>query len=401
MTALSGVPVRRIVAAIGDAAARWADADFPPRVRLLDAIAERTGYSIPVVEYALDQIFFTLTEHALEETIATELGAVDRLDQFDGGRRAMPAGAACIISSRTTIGVAIVPAVFALCAKCDVTVKDREDCLVRTFFASLAQELPELQAAAQARVWSGEEDETSLLDFDVVAAFGTDATLKAIRGKMRADSTLLAYGSKASAGYVSRASLGDESAARHLASGAARDVVLYDTQGCMSLHILFVERGTTISTQDFGALLAAAIERAAVEFPPGPAEMAVRTRVAQLRDLAAFRAAAGTGCVFSDREASFLILVDPPASEPPPFLARTVLLLAVDGPQEALAYLRAHGLRLEAIASDAAPGTLSTLAEDFGAARLCRFGEMQRPPLSHPHGGIGRIAPFVRWIGSQ
>src|ERR1700691_12991 len=42
--------------AIADAAQRWSDADFPPRVRVTAAISRRTTYAIPIVDYALDRL---------------------------------------------------------------------------------------------------------------------------------------------------------------------------------------------------------------------------------------------------------------------------------------------------------------------------------------------------------
>jgi len=81
-------PVRSIVAAVADAAARWTDADFPPRVRMLPAVCERTGYTLPVVEYACDRLFESLTTARMSTVIARELGSLDVLDGFvgDGGR---------------------------------------------------------------------------------------------------------------------------------------------------------------------------------------------------------------------------------------------------------------------------------------------------------------------------
>ena len=114
---LPDLPVRKIAAAVADAAARWSDADFPPRVRALAAVCERTGYSEPVAEYALDRLFGSLTKPAIEAVIAGELASLDALDGFveragAARLRALPAGRVCVISSRTTIGVAIVPAIF-------------------------------------------------------------------------------------------------------------------------------------------------------------------------------------------------------------------------------------------------------------------------------------------------
>jgi hypothetical protein len=175
--ALAGVPARKIVRAIANAAERWSDGDFPPRVRILDRIVERTGYSLPAVEYALDRLFFSVTESELIATIRGELGSLNFLDRFAHreGRPdawASPAGKVCIISSRTTIGVAMVPAIFALCAKCDVLVKDREDALVHAFFETLAEELDEFAVAARAMVWASDDDAQApdLRQFDVVVA---------------------------------------------------------------------------------------------------------------------------------------------------------------------------------------------------------------------------------------
>lgn len=405
MTALAKIPVRRIVRAIADAAERWSDADFPPRVRLLDAIVERTGYSLPVVEYALDQLFFSLTASAIEAVIANELGSLDALDTFAerAGRsraRALPVGRVCVVSSRTTIGVAIVPAIFALCAKCDVLVKDREDGLVRAFFASLAEELDEMRDAARADVWSGNTKAAELRTFDCIVAFGKDATLEQIGAGLFADTRYIPFGSKASVGYVSREAL-TEGAMGKITEGAARDLVLYESEGCLSLHALFVERGGEIAPDAFATRLARAVEHASVEFPPGERDARASARVASARNLAAFRAATGTGAVFSDERASYLAVLDPPHDEPPAFLPRTVGIHIVDAPAQALAYLNEHALPIEAIALAGARDDLAQFAIDAGANRIARFGDLQRPPLGNNHGGRPRIAEFVRWIGDE
>jgi hypothetical protein len=406
MTALRAVPARRIVGAVADSAARWADADFPPRVRLLDRVVERTGYTQPVVEYALDQLFGSITAAALEATIAGELGHVEALDRVvpRAGRpsaQAVPVGNVCVISSRTTIGVAIVPAVFALCAKCDVLVKDREDGLVRAYFATLAEELDACREAARAQSWEGERDSVDFESFDAVVAFGSDATLGRIRASLRNDSRFVGYGSRASIGYVSRDELDAFEHAAGIAAGAARDLVLYETEGCLSLHALFVERGGSIDPQQFTALVAREVERASVEFPPGTRDARATARIANARNLAAFRSAAGTGSVFSDERASYLAVLDPPSSEPPAFLPRALAIHAVDGPREALAYLERHDVPVEAIALAGTRDDLQSMAIAMGAHRIARFGDLQRPPLAANHGGRARIADFITWINDE
>lgn len=397
-------PVRSIVAAVADAAARWRDADFPPRVRLLPAICERTGYSLPVVEYALDRLFASLDATQLSSAIVRELGPLDLLDGFvaEAGRqmRALPVGRVCIVSSRTTVGVAIVPAVFALCAKCEVVVKDREDALVAAFFETVAQELGS-HAGFQARAWDGARERHAFDGCAAVVAFGDDASLTAIRVQIPPASRFIAFPNKASCGYVAREALATTGAARTIAEGAARDLVLYDTEGCLSLHALFVERGGSVEPAAFVELLAASVERAGVEFPIGPRDAQRWARTAAARDLAVFRASDGRAASFSDRDAGFVVTLDPPLDRPPPFAPRALAAFGVDGPDEAITYLRHNAIPIEALAAAGPREPMQRLAVALGAARIAPFGCLQAPPARQPHGGRPRIAEFVRWVADD
>ncbi|HEY5425731.1 MAG TPA: acyl-CoA reductase [Candidatus Tumulicola sp.] len=399
-------PVRSIVRAVADAAARWADADFPPRVRALGGVCARTGYSLPVVEYALDRLFSSLTESAIEAVIVSELGSLRALDEFveRQGRpraRALPIGRVCVISSRSTIGVAIVPAVFALCAKCDVLVKDREDALVAAFFATLADELDELREAAIARPWDGRDAAGLPGAFDAVVAYGSDETLTHIRRSLPIATRMVAFGAKASCGYVAREALADAAAARRVARDAARDLVLYETEGCLSLHVLFAERGGAVSSQDFAALLGREVERAAVEFPVGARDVADVVRIAGARDAAVFRAAGGNGAVYSDASASYVTILDPPESDPPAFLARTLGIRSVDSPAQAAEYVERHRLPIEALAVAGLRPDLTALAIRIGAARIAPLGRLQSPPLGAYHGGRPRVSDFIFWLTDE
>lgn len=404
MTSLQNVPAPSIVRAVADAAERWSDADFPPRVRVLDGIAARTGYSTPMVEYALDRLFFSLTREAIEETIRAELGSLAALDGFV--RRApglesyaAPAGGVCVISSRTTIGVAIVPAAFALCAKCDVLVKDREDALVAAFFETLCEELDEFSAAARAQAWSGSEAGAhSLEPFDVVVAFGTDETVRSIAGRCAPDARAIGYGARASAGYVTRETLGDREQAADVAAGAARDAILYEGEGCLSLHVLFVEgEPHDAHCQDFLELLSRAFADSSVEFPQGTIDPARAASASEYGRLAAFRAAGGQGAVYGT-PGSYALVVNPPAAEPPAFLPRALGVRFIAGPDDALAYLRLHAVPLEGFALSCGRPDAVELAIRAGASRIAGFGSLQNPPASGHHGGRARIADFVRWV---
>ncbi len=401
-TGLRALPARAIVRAIADAAERWTDADFPPRVRATAAIEARLGYTTPVVDYALDHLFDAITPDAIVAAIAGELGALDALDGFAAtpGRPAAwarGADAVTIVSSDTTIGVAIAPLVFALCAKCAVTVKDRADALVAAFVETLGEERPELRAATDVRAWSGGDEDIeaqTLGAADVVVAFGGPDALRAIRARCAPDATFVPFGHRASAGYVTAAALAGDTTT--LAAAIARDALLYDGDGCLSLHLLFVERAPDGAHERFVDALAEACAENAIEFPAGPRKPARAARVGAYAATAAVRAANGAGRVLRAPDGAWTIVADPPAGELPPFGGGVIPVVFVDGIGAAAEYVQRHALPLQALGVATTEGARE-LAEALGAVRVTPFGQMQNPPLAGHHGGRARIADFICW----
>ena len=351
------------------------------------------------MEFALDTLFESVTYDALYESIAAELPDIGMLDSFvpEGSiqRRARPVGRVCILSSRTTIGVAIIPMLFALAAKCDVTVKDREDQLVAAFLETLAQEHPAFAQCARAWHWQGEAHD--LLGYDAVVAFGDDATLQQIRAACSPTARFLGFGSKASAGYFGRDDVRTDEELRAHAEAAARDLLLYDTQGCMSLHLLFVERGGRYDAQQVAAAMAQACETLAPEFPIGASDPQDDARITSLRALAALRSSLGTGALLTAPRADATFIVNPPRDDAPPFASRCLAIFDVDSVADASTYLADRGIALEALA---VAGTDPSQLEEFAAmnvSRICAFGDLQRPPLNEPHGGKPRILDFLQF----
>jgi hypothetical protein len=369
----------------------------------------RTGYSEPVVDFALDALFASLTREALRATIDGELGALAALDGFVE-RRGRPdvyfrgVARATLVSSDTTIGVAIPPLAYALCAKTEsIVVKDRSDGLVAAFADTLGEERPELRERLRVEGWSGHDsDETrvALASSDVVVAFGGAEALGAIRLLLRPEARFVPYGHRTSVAYVGRETLTSAARARVAAVGIARDALLYDGDGCLSLHAVFVERGGALTPQTFGTLLADALDAAAVEFPPGVAEPAAVT--ARYAGSARFRAAQGTGSVHGGMTVAHVLVSEAATEDAPPLFPRALATYAVDGAGEAAAYLRRHALPLEGFALDPTAERerpdLTALAIAAGAVRLAPFGALQMPSPAGEHGGAPRILPFVRAI---
>ncbi len=406
------IDVRRAARAIADAAARWQNADFSPRVRITRALRERTGYSEPVVDYALDALFGAIDERAVLSTIERELGDLAALERFvarDGAPDVTyaPVGRAAIVSSDTTIGVAIPALVFALCAGCTVDVKDRDDRLVGAFLETLAQEWPEFATRATAAAWNGADIAAAcehLGNIDVAIAYGGNDTIAAIRAVLPAGARFVGFGHRTSVGYVTRDALANEQTTRNAAAGAARDALLYDGEGCLSSHAVFVECDGRMSPAEFARELAAACDATAVEFPAGYTDLGAD--VATYLRASRFRASQGGGSVTVGAFAPHAVTYEASHAISPPLFRRTVAVYAVDDPGEALAYVRRHALPLEGLAlSVDAFGEARGVRDaylDFvrssGASYATTLGNLQRPPLAGEHGGAGRILPFVRAI---
>ncbi len=394
-----------IIRAVADAATRWHNGDFPPRVRATKAVMRRTGYTEPVVDYALDRLFEQLDRSCVESVIRGELGSLEALDGFVA-RPGQPAlffrglSKAMIIASDTTIGVALPALVFALCAKADVTVKDRDDQLVAAFVETLVEEEPALAEHVCVAVWEGSDSAQSrarVSDADVVVAYGSNTALAAIRTQLAPQARFVGYGHRTSVGYVPREALRHEIAAREVARAAALDALLYDGDGCLSLHALFVERSGTITPLGFASILARACDEIAIEFPSGSSIAA--PEVAAYRRCALFRAAQGRGAVYDGFVAPHLVVYDAPPDEPPPLLPRTLGIYPVDAPHDMLTFVRRHALPLEAFARvDGTRPDVEAAALESGASRIAPLGRLQAPPLGGEHGGQGRILPFVRAI---
>lgn len=403
-TMLRNLPASRIIAAVADACARWANADFPPRVRAVHAVMNRLSYSEPVVDFAFDRLFGPVTVDALRATIENELGSIEALDGFVERPHRPEAFArgvdkVAIVSSDSTIGVALWPALFALCAKCSVAVKDRSDDLIGSFAQTLFEEDESFREAFRAEVWEGHESPLAakrLNEADVAVAFGRNDALAAIRAHCRPEARFYGFGHRTSVAYLEREALSNSSASLALARAAARDALLYDGEGCLSAHAVFVERGGTVDPIDFTLSLQRACEEASVEFPCArPVDAAERTRAA----LSEFRAAQSNAPVLPER--AFYFAYDAPKNEPPPLFARSLAVYPVQSPAEALWFVQRHALPLEAFAladpSAARPDAIQT-ALASGAARIGRIGRLQAPEVQSNHGGSGRIVPFVRLI---
>ena len=141
---------------------------------------------------------------------------------------------------------------------------------LQKFLGLLANADDDLAALTRCLVWTrGDTDRTSelLADSDLVVIYGADRTIREIT-QLQPSASILAYGHRLSIGIVMSGS--DFATA---ANGLSKDILLYDQQGCLSVHTIFFE-GDASAAQKFAEALCAELLSSTVYLPR---ESAART----------------------------------------------------------------------------------------------------------------------------
>ncbi len=264
----------------------------------------------------------------------------------------------------------------------------------RLFHEALRAVHPGLACCLALMQWPGGTTELDALlcaESDAVVAYGSDAALAALRALTPLATPFHAYGHRLSLGLVLRGA--DKPAA---AAGLARDVLLFDQQGCLSAALVVVE-GDVAEAARFGACLAAALEQQAAAWGLGPRDPLAAARVRSRRDTALF---APNARVWGDPGLRWTVLLDPETT-PEPAAGGCVVplhpLSALERLPTLLAPLRAH---LQGAALAAPPERRLEAAAALAAAgvnRICAPGALQAPPFSWHHDGRPVLAALVRW----
>lgn len=227
--------------------------------------------------------------------------------------------------------------------------------------------MAEAVGGVEVRRWVGGDEAAeaeATADVDGVVVFGSQATLDAVRGRLRPGQAFVGLGPKFGVAVVEE--VGD---------AVAEDHSWFDGQGCMSPAAVFVPEARAEAAF---AAAAAAMAAAATRIPPAPPSPALAAEARARRTLARALGAL--------REGPGWAVARLPLSQLRPVSYPRLLQLhpyrSLAEVEAAVAPWRAQlGTVATTLPLDAAP----TLA---GAPRRCPPGWMQRPPLSRRHDGI-------------
>jgi len=398
-----------LAAVLGRVGERFLDPSDPLRRESLELLPSTAGISPEMALAVLDGMAADWTGARLARLLEIELGEAASLDGFVRfeGRRAMARGPTlCVqVVAGSVPGVGVNALLRSLLVKGPTLLKPgRGDIVLPVLFARALGEADRALAAALAVVYwpggSAELEDAALDRADVVTAYGSDATVHALRARSPVTARFVGYHHRVSVGVVGRDAL-NGAGVETTAAEVARSLALFDQRGCVSPQLVYVEEGGERSPGEFAEALAAALDALEGTLPTGPLDVAEAAALHQARGTAELTEAGGGRRILHGGSAAWTVLLESASATAVPSVGRIARVrpLAVLGSlPELLAPLSGHlqtvgvaglGDRLEAVARGVGR---------MGASRVVPFTAVPFPPPWWHHDGGGPLVDLVRWV---
>ena len=409
--ALRDRPVRELVQSIGRAAERFLDPEDRVRLEALEWLVPTAGISAEMAAVVLTGMARDWTGDRLAELLERELGAPEVLDGFqrlDSGRTVHATGSALSfhVGAGTVPGVSVSSMIRALLVKSAVLLKPgKGDVALPVLFArAMAEEDPELARGVAVVYWPGGDspaEELALESAEVVVAYGSSESVAALRARSAVTSRFVPYHHRVSVGVVGRDALSSDGAAR-VAVDAAAAVSMFDQRGCVSPHVVYVERGGATDPGAWAGTLAEAMAEVELELPGGRLTPDEASSLHQLRGATELEEASGSGVrVYHGDRGSWTVIYQ----ESPTFTVscqnRVVYVKPVSDLAEVpeLLYdLRRHLQTVAIAGAGARRGALATALGRVGVTRVTSFEGAPWPPPWWHHDGASVFDGLIRWI---
>jgi hypothetical protein len=399
------------VGAIGRAAHRLGDAADPLRRTAEAALPAVTGYSSAMVRLILDRSARDWSTARSRELLGREIppGALERFVPVHGTpTRVMAVGPrlALHICSGNVPGVAVTSIIRSLLVRAPTLAKTAagEPLLAVLFARAIESVEPRLAGSLAVTHWPGGhstvEDE-AIAAADTIVVYGGADTVRSLRRRVPARTRIVEHGPRVSVGLVGHGALQTDETARATAARVAWAVALFDQQGCVSPHVIWIE-DSPVSADRFAALLGEALDRVEAELPRGSLDAAEAAAIRDVRTRAEFRAIDGEDVtLYEGRANGWTVIRDSMPAFEPSCLNRTVHVKPLGRLEQAgelIAPLRGF---VQSVAIEGAGERLEPVARslaDAGATRITDFGRMPWPPPTWHHDGAGPLRELVTWI---
>jgi hypothetical protein len=393
----------------------WLDPEFRFRREVLEQGPAHTGFGRETLAAGLDHFFAQFTPENLEALVVQDLGSLQRLDEISASdaerkedRSSIARGHSLLV--HVTGGVLPNPPfmsmILGLLARSAQFVKCATGAsfLPRMFAHSLYSVQPKLGACLELAEWKGgstDLEEALFAEAGCVTATGSDESLAEIRKRLPGRVRFVGYGHKLSLAYLTRESL-DKHGAEKIAASLAEDVAAWNQLGCLSPHAVFVETGANASPRDFADVLAQQLAAREESHPRGPVAPQTAAAITTRRMFYQVRASADpdTQIWASPESTAWTVVLDASPDFQASCLHRFIFVKPVESPDGFLASTASVQGRISTVgiaAPMARAQEISRWLADAGVSRICRVGNMQKPPLTWRHDGRPSLGELVTW----
>ena len=380
------------------------------RDRIFEIMPEITGYSLPMMEKAMEALQGILCRESLEERLSC-LGDRRVLDGWTiyrgNAARALPLGAICHVAPGNIFLGSVDSMITGMITKnVNVLKLSRHDPIFPfIFLEALLEEDPTGDIASTLAITSWSHTNTDMMHlvgeaFDGILLFGGEDAVREYTNITSSHTRLLAFGPKLSWGLM-RKGLEKEALAQAV-QGFAMDSALWEQKACTSCQNLFVE-GKDLALEVARALHLE-LERLADILPQGTISFDEGVDIRKKREQAFWDSFEGKGLLLEGTTHS-VILGEGVDVIPSP-LNRTIYVNAVENWQDVIKgnlrcmsdHMSTVGL---AVPEQLFEDTLQGL-EPLGIPRFCRPGTMGvGVDAGAPHDGSYLILGLVQMLSKE
>ena len=247
-----------------------------------------------------------------------------------------------------------------------------------TYLSQPLRDLVEIHTALQDDEWQRA---------DVIIATGSDESIAAIHQRVEPHQIFIPHGHKVS---IAIAYSDFETAAQM----AARDVSLYNQQGCLSIHAVY----TCGDSKHFANLLAIEMQKFSQGTPPDAVTTSEAGAIRNLRETSRFLSSNDSSVQLweSENNLNWTVIHEADPELKLSCLNRCVYVKPLPSTLETK-ILGAESAHLSTIAIHPFDSEKATTLAHLPAHRICPLGKSQQPSLFWHHDGIAPIASLVKW----
>ncbi|MBN2379903.1 acyl-CoA reductase [candidate division WOR-3 bacterium] len=405
-------PVFEIINSIDKALALWSKPNYPARKQAAELLPTITGFSVQMIAAILDGLLPMYRGINLLKLLQEELGDPLVLDEFR--RRPAASGMSKAYGPRLTTavfagnvpGLPVANIVYSLLMKSAILGKSSsEEPLFSALFAKTLSEVnPQLARCVAMVSWKGGNEAIEKQAFgasDAVIVYGAEHSVNEVRKRVPPEVRFISYGHKLSFGIIGREALAVNKV-KKTAQKAARDVSLFDQQGCLSPHVFYVETGGETTPKEFSKLLADQMETLSQTIPRGRVSVDEAAQIIQLRGACEFKELTGDGFEIhtSPNGTDWTVIYEQDATFVPSCLNRTIRVKPVADASEVVALVEPVKSYLQTVGAALPEDRLINIADkmgQLGVDRISPIGKMTGPSIFWHHDGRFNLLDLIRW----